>query len=153
MERPTVLVVGETPSLGRSVTDLLESADVRTQYVGDLRRETPLSSLGGRFSIVVAASSGYYCATARQWIRGELPNVRLVVVGSRDPVLTGAGGVEIVALPLEPGRFLEMIRGLLVENGPRPRPGLFRRSEVGSKGGPGAAGPLSGGAARLPTFK
>jgi len=114
MGSPEVLVVGETPSLGRSITDMLVSGDVRARYVGDVRSEAPLATLARRFPVVVAASNSLYCATARKWVRGEIPYVALVVVGSRDPVLTQvAKAVHLVSLPLRPSRFLEMIRELL----------------------------------------
>jgi hypothetical protein len=113
MENPGVLVVGETPSLGRSITDLLESGNVRARCVLDVASEQPLSTLGQRFSVVVAASNGLYCATARRWARGELPNVDLVVVGSRDPIVAAGSNVHLVSLPLLPAKFLSLIRGLL----------------------------------------
>ena len=49
MEANGVLVVGETPSLGRSIADLLESEDVPTRYVHDLAAEEPLAELGSRY--------------------------------------------------------------------------------------------------------
>jgi len=121
-----VLVVGETPSLGRSITDLLESGDVRAQYVLDLASEQPLSTLASRFRIVVAACNGLYCTTARRWVRGELPNVELVVVGSRDPVVVGGANLHLVPLPLLPAQFLGLIRGLL------EHPTLRARSSSGT---------------------
>ncbi|MGP8073101.1 MAG: hypothetical protein ACLPZM_08265 [Thermoplasmata archaeon] len=114
MESPEVLVVGETPSLGRSITDLLVSGDVRARYVHDLGSEGPLGTLARRFPVVVAACNSPFCATARQWVRGEIPDVALVVVGSRDPVLAQATKkVHLVSLPLLPARFLELIRDLM----------------------------------------
>ncbi|MGA8275474.1 MAG: hypothetical protein WB789_01275 [Thermoplasmata archaeon] len=124
MESPGVLVVGETPSLGRSITDLLESGDVRAQYVLDLANEPPLSNLASRFRVVVAACNGLYCATARRWARGELPNVELVVVGSRDPSIVGGTNLHLVPLPLLPAKFLGLIRELL------ERPEVPSRSEA-----------------------
>lgn len=106
-------MVGETPSLGRSIADLLESGGVPAHYVDDVTSAQPLSSLANRFPVVIAACNEHYCATARQWVRGELPNVALVVVGSRDPLLARAGKVHLVPLPLLPSRFLGMIHGLL----------------------------------------
>ena len=118
MESSEVLVVGETPSLGRSITDLLQSGDVRTQYVLDVASEQPLSELASRFRVVVAACNGLYCNTARRWARGELPNVELVVVGSRDPLVVGGGNLHVVPLPLLPDKFLGMVRGLLDQGRP-----------------------------------
>jgi hypothetical protein len=121
MESPGVLVVGETPSLGRSIADLLESSGIRTRYVQDLGDEQPLSDLGRRYSVVVAACTGHYCATGRHWARGEVPDVTLVVVGSLDPTLPTIRNVQLVTLPLLPARFLVMIRDLLpAPAGPSP---------------------------------
>jgi hypothetical protein len=121
METPGVLVVGETPSLGRSIADLLESGGVPAQYVDDVRTQQPLSSLSNRYPVVVAACNEHHCATARQWVRGELPNVALVIVGSRDPLVPRAANVHVVTLPLLPSRFLGMIHGLLDATA-RPHP-------------------------------
>lgn len=106
-------MVGETPSLGRSIADLLESENVPTRYVHDVEAEGPLASLAGRYSVVVAACSGYFCATARRWIRGEIPGVKLVVVGSRDPLLGTTPGLRQVELPLQASRFMGTVRELL----------------------------------------
>ncbi len=113
MERPGVLVVGETPSLGRSIADLLESGAVPAHYVLDLASEEPLADLAGRYRVVVAACNGPYGATARQWARGELSNVELVVVGARDPGVIGGARLHLVELPLLPAKFLAMVRDLL----------------------------------------
>jgi len=114
MESPEVLVVGETPSLGRSITDLLVSGDVHARYVHDVRSEEPLANLAHRFPVVVAASNSPFCQTARQWARGEIPGVALVVVGSRDPVLADLPKkVHLVPLPLIPSQFLELVRELI----------------------------------------
>ncbi|HTP54304.1 MAG TPA: hypothetical protein VML94_05005 [Thermoplasmata archaeon] len=112
MAPPGVLVVGETPSLGRSIVDLLEASGVSAHYVDDIRAEEPLGTLGRRYSVVVAASNTHYCATARQWATGELPDVALVVVGSRDPFVTRAR-LQLVPLPLLPARLLGLVRSLL----------------------------------------
>ncbi|MGD0257646.1 MAG: hypothetical protein ABSB90_07190 [Thermoplasmata archaeon] len=117
MESPGVLVVGETPSLGRSIADLLESGDVPARYVLDLTSEQPLNGIAGRFPVVVAACNSLYCSTARRWARGELPNVELVVVGSRDPLVVGGGNLHVVPLPLFPSKFLSLIRSLLDPTG------------------------------------
>ncbi len=113
METPGVLVVGETPSLGRSIADLLESSGIHTRYVQDLGDEQPLSGLGRRYPVVVAACTGHHCATGRQWARGDVPDVPLVVVGSLDPVLPNVRNVHLVSLPLLPTGFLAMIRDLM----------------------------------------
>ncbi len=108
-----VLVVGETPSLGRAIADLLEAENVPTQYVHDVSADSSLPSLHGRYPVVVVACNATFCATARRWLRGEFPDVELVVVGSRDPILSRANGVHQVPLPLVPSRLLGMVRSLL----------------------------------------
>ncbi len=113
MENRTVLVVGETPSLGRSIVDLLESGSVRSCFVFDVSTESPLSSLFRRFPVVIAACNEHFCATARRWARGELPYVEMVVVGARDPGLSHISGVRVVSLPLLPGPFLVLVNHLL----------------------------------------
>lgn len=114
-----VLVVGETPSLGRSIVDLLEAGDLTTRFVLDLDTEGPVATIGGRFAVVVVASTGYFCATARRWIRGEIPGAALVVVASHDPALKSGGGLHAIDLPLAPDRVLRVVREL-VERSPRP---------------------------------
>jgi len=122
MSRGEVLVVGETPSLGQSIVDLLESEKLRTEYVYDVESKGPISSLGERFSVIVVACNEHFCVTARRWMHGELPNVSLVVVGARDPILATTKGVHQVPLPLQPCRFLEIVRGLLGGASHRDRP-------------------------------
>jgi hypothetical protein len=107
-----VLVVGETPSLGRAIADLLESGGITARLVVDIGAELPLSSLSRRFPVVIVACNGYFCATARRYARGELPNIELVVVGARDPALQGLTGIRVVPLPLVPGPLLALIREL-----------------------------------------
>lgn len=113
MEPPAVLVVGETPSLGRSITDLLETGGFRAEYVPDLHGQGPLDTIASRYAVVVAACNAPYCTTAREWLRGTIPNIALVVVGARDPALAATGNLHLVPLPLLPARFLGLIRGLL----------------------------------------
>ncbi len=113
MDPRAVLVVGETPSLGRSVVDLLESANVPCRFVYDVSAGHPLASLSDRFPVVVAACNEHFCATARRWSRGEFPNVQLVVVGSRDPTLLTMPEVRVVPLPLLPGPLLALTATLL----------------------------------------
>jgi hypothetical protein len=124
MESPEVLVVGETPSLGRSITDLLEAGHVRAQYVLDVASAVPLSTLADRFPVVIAACNRLYCTTARRWARGELPNVELVVVGSRDPAVIGGRNLHLVSLPLLPSKFLGLVRELLGDHEASASPSL-----------------------------
>ena len=113
MESRKVLVVGETPSLGRSIVDLLDSGGVPNQLVRDLEVELPLTSLSHQFQLVIAACNQRWCATARRWALGECPDLTLVVVGSRDPGLPVVPGVRVVPLPLRPARFLSLVRSLI----------------------------------------
>lgn len=121
MSSSSVLVVGETPSLGRSIVDLLESAGIESRLVADIGAEPPLGTLADRFPLVIAACNEPFCVTARRWARGEFPRTRLVVVGSRDPTLAGMPGATIVPLPLVPRPFVSLASALLAGPGPTPR--------------------------------
>ncbi len=112
MDPPRVLVVGETPSLGRSIADLLDAGGVSAEYVLDVEAIQPLSELSRRFRVLVAASNSPYCTTGRRWLRGEMPGVDLVVVGSRDPQVEDSTGLHRVGLPLIPEDFLRLLRTL-----------------------------------------
>jgi|SRR5580692_7830581 hypothetical protein len=122
MPTRAVLVVGETPSLGRSIVDLLESSGVPTRFVTQIDALTPLSELSAEYPVVVAACNESFCSTARRWLWGEVPNVAMVVVGARDPALVEAYGLRLVPLPLVPVALLGLIRGLLVAGDPASRP-------------------------------
>ena len=111
MQSPEVLVVGETPSLGRSIADLLESGNVPCRVVYDISAERPLGTLSQRFRMIIVACNERFCATARRWARGEIPKSELIVVGSRDPALASMVGVRVVPLPLVPGPLLALVRG------------------------------------------
>lgn len=128
MDAPAVLVVGETPSLGRSVVDLLETANVPSHFIYDLGAEPSPSKISERYPVVIAVCNEHYCATGRRWIRGELPGVALVVVGSRDQSIQTVPGIRIVPLPLEPGPFVALISGLLASaQAAGPSRGTVRR--------------------------
>jgi hypothetical protein len=131
MEGGEVLVIGETPSLGRAIADLLESSDVPVRFSRDILSESPLATLAQRHRVVVTACTGFTCDTARRWRRGETPGVHLVVVGSWDPSLTPHENLYVVDLPLRPERFVELIRGLA----PEPR-SQATATEVRSPAGP-----------------
>ena len=122
-----MLVVGETPSLGRSIADLLDSAAVPGRFVFDISAEHPLPTLSHRYPVVVAACNEHFCGTARRWARGEFPDVALVVVGDRDTGLAAIPGVHVVPLPLVPAPFLSLVRQLLaaapLARQPSPHPG------------------------------
>jgi hypothetical protein len=115
-----VLVVGETPSLGRSVRDLLESANVRCRLVSDLSTQDLEAWTPGQEPLVLVACNEAYCRTARRWARGELQGSELVVVGARDPELRGVPGARVVPLPLQREPLLTLLRDLISESPPAP---------------------------------
>jgi hypothetical protein len=107
-----VVVVGETPSLGRSIGDLLLAAGIPCRMVSDLTvREVDSWKAGGAPLILVACNEAY-CRTARRWAHGEFPGTALVVVGARDPSLHETRGAHVVTLPLQREPLLTLIRGL-----------------------------------------
>ncbi|HTW77380.1 MAG TPA: hypothetical protein VMG14_06410 [Thermoplasmata archaeon] len=111
-ERP-VLIVAETPSLGAAIADLLEAGHIEYRLVRSIEEERPLESLGRRYPVVLAATSGYLCPTARQWLNGDLPHTRLVVVGSRDPAVVDDEKIRRFPLPLDPDRLMGAVRTLV----------------------------------------
>ncbi|MCI4369732.1 MAG: hypothetical protein L3J81_00195 [Thermoplasmata archaeon] len=108
-----VLVVGETPSLGQSIVDLLESGGVPNRFVSSVDSAAPLARISDQYAVVVAACNESYCSTARRWARGEIPDVAMVAVGARDPALHQLTGVRVVTLPLSPETFLALVRSLI----------------------------------------
>jgi hypothetical protein len=121
-----VLVVGETPSLGRSITDLLIAGNIRAHYAMDLG-DGRAADLPDTAPVVVLASNGSYSPFVRRWVERGPTNVALVVVGSRDTILARSWpGVHLVPLPLAPARFLEQIQDQLTlarrggRSGPSP---------------------------------
>ncbi len=146
---PRIVVVAETPSLARSIGDLLETEGMDVITVRDSGRELvgQLEPDEAPVSLVISASNGFYCETARRWMRGEISGVDLVVVGSRDPDLRSGPRVHVVGLPLVPGAFLRLVRHLLdgtsvsppkVDDGSDRRPGKPPRRQF-----PGARRRLS----------
>jgi hypothetical protein len=128
MPGPRVLVVAETPSLARSLSYLLESAGIPTDTVPTLDVPTlegeeswATTTEPAGHSLIIAASNGPYCATARRWVQGGFPGTELIVVGSRDPTLTRASRIRQVELPLRPGDLLELVRARLYPIAP-PHP-------------------------------
>lgn len=136
MKAPSILVVGETPSLGRSVTDLLDSWSLPVEYVEDPGGKAPLENFAGRHPVVVVACNSYFCETGRRWARGELPKVALVVVGSRDPLVLADRRICSMPLPLEVRSFLDIVRGLLVAGTASLGLGAPVPSGPPSRGGP-----------------
>ena len=115
---PEVLVLDETPSLGSSLVSLLEAEGVPFRRFADLpAAESYHAYSGAPHPVVVVASNTHYCPTASRWALGGLRHAHLVVVGARDPALQSAGRLHVVRLPLEPERFLDLLRGLLRNSG------------------------------------
>ncbi|HTW39691.1 MAG TPA: hypothetical protein VMF04_02380 [Thermoplasmata archaeon] len=111
MAPPKILVVGETPSLGRAIFDVLDAYGIESRYTIDLA-EVGREGLR-EVSVVVAASNSGYCSTLREQEQGRLNMHPLVVVGSRDPKAVAGPKVFPVGLPIEPVSFVQLIRSLL----------------------------------------
>jgi hypothetical protein len=122
METLGVLVVGEPPSLGRSIADLLQSRIIRTEHAPESRQVDSPSYTVARFAVVVDACNQSYCTTALRWLVGELPTSALVVVGSRDPTVDRIPRIHCVTLPLRTAVLWELIRGLTHGAGRTPTP-------------------------------
>jgi len=109
-----LLVVDETPSLGGSIVSLLETEGYAVRRFADLHgAESYHTGSGGPHPVVVVASNTHYCGSASRWALGSLHDANLVVVGTRDPALRSAGRLHVVHLPLEPPKFVELIRSLV----------------------------------------
>jgi|HubBroStandDraft_1064217.scaffolds.fasta_scaffold48546_1 hypothetical protein len=138
MRAQTVLVVGETPSLGRSVFDLLESGSVPCRFVHDVVAESPLFNLAERFPIVVTACNDAFCSAGRRFVRGELPGVTMVIVGSRDPALQSGSTAQlhVVSLPLIPSRLMSLVSALHAQVPPGLDDDRHRATDPGPLAGP-----------------
>ncbi len=110
MNEPRVLVVAESLSLGRALVDLLDVAGLPARICQDPMLEGPLASFSLRFPVVVVGSPGFYCETARRWLRGRLPPIPLIVVGSNDPQLPEDHRMYRFPLPLATEEFLRVVR-------------------------------------------
>ncbi len=115
MSDRVVVIVGETPSLGRSIGDLLATEGIPCRVVSDLTTDELESWRVGRAPVVLVACNEVYCRTARRWDRGELPGASLVVVGARDPELRNVRGAQIVPLPLRREPFVALVRDLIAD--------------------------------------
>jgi hypothetical protein len=108
----TVVVVAETPSLGRSIGDLLLTEGIPFRLVSDLSPREVESWAPGPAPVLLVACNEAYCRTARRWARGELPGTALVVVGGRDPELRDLRGARVVPLPLRHEPLVAVLRDL-----------------------------------------
>jgi hypothetical protein len=124
MAESAVVVIGETPSLASALVELLETEGVRVVAVHDLREAELLAGKDPlpAHPLLISASNGHYCPTARQWPEGSLRDSELVVVGTRDPDLRSCGRLHVVPLPLVPTEFLDLVREL----GPKVRVSVRR---------------------------
>lgn len=121
MPSAEVVVVGETPSLGRSIVDLLHAEGLTCRLVHDLAIPVTEPAEAPPRRVVVVACNESYCVTARRWARGQMPGYRLVVVGARDPALESIRGISVVPLPLRAAPLVALVRELLVERAPEPK--------------------------------
>lgn len=121
MSPRTVVVVGETPSLGRSIGDLLLTEDIPCRMVSDLSPREVEAWPAERAPVILVACNEAYCRTARRWSRGELPGTTLVVVGGRDPELRGIRGIRLVPLPLQREPLVALIHELTSDRSAGPR--------------------------------
>jgi hypothetical protein len=110
---PEILVVGETPSLGRAIADLLDAAGLPSRLVAVPRPTASEPPAAGAYRVVVAACNAPESVTALAWHRGEFPRSSLVVVGSRYGVIPPSRNVEVIRLPLDPPYLVALVRRLL----------------------------------------
>jgi hypothetical protein len=113
-------VVAETPSLGRSLADLLLAEGIACRLVPDLGSQDLEPWVPGEEPVILVACNEAYCRTARRWARGELRGSGLVVVGARDPELRGLLGGRVVPLPLRREPFVTLLRDLISGSSPGP---------------------------------
>ena len=114
MHECAVVVIGETASLAAALVELLETEGVGVVAVRDLQEAETLAGKGPvpPRPLLISASNGHYCPTARRWPEGSLRDSELVVVGTRDPGLRSSGRLHVVPLPLVPADFLNLVREL-----------------------------------------
>ena len=113
MSETEVLIVGESPSLGRAVGDLLAAEGVGHRLVYELSPKDIAGGPSGRPRLVVVVSHGYYTIAGRRWLHGEMSGVPLLVVGSLDPILEGRAEVHRLGLPLDPVELVRVIFSLV----------------------------------------
>ncbi|HXQ48698.1 MAG TPA: hypothetical protein VN842_02825 [Thermoplasmata archaeon] len=130
MDECAVVVIGETASLAAALVELLETEGVGVVAVRDLQEAETLAGKGPvpPHPLLISASNGHYCPTARRWPEGPLRDSELVVVGTRDPGLRSTGRLHVVPLPLVPSEFLNLVRELRSHSqspgrAPAPLPG------------------------------
>lgn len=119
MDASGVVVIGETPSLGEALVDLLRSDAIPVHYITAEPQRTR-EHLPRSVRVMIVASNSPFSPAARGWLAGEYSPRELVVVGSRDPALASARQIHRVPLPLDPERFLGLVRKLLAGEGTDP---------------------------------
>jgi|GEM_PF-1244440 len=107
-----VLVIGESPSLGRAILDFLEADGFSVRLAYDPSSEGRPDEIAERYRVLVVASPGPYCDVARRWIRGDFPGLAMVVIGSRDPQLERIPELHRVPLPIDPQLLSTTVRRL-----------------------------------------
>lgn len=114
MDRPPILLIGETPSLADAVAELLEGEGLRTHAVRSSQEALSIQSrVPNRMQdLIVVVSNSFRSEATALWQRGELRSRGLVLIGTRDPYLRTGGGLHIVSLPLVPDRLVTLVRDL-----------------------------------------
>jgi len=115
MSTSEVFVISETPSLASALVELLEADGLPVVAVHDLGVVGEMRSVESKQQppVLICASNGFHCESARRWRDGELNDSDLVVVGTRDPELRSHGHLHVVPLPLHPHELLDLVHSLL----------------------------------------
>ena len=132
MRGDRVVVVGETPSLGAAVNELLLSDRYDSRLVSSLESAERLLR-GHRPSdptVIVTAANGAFCATFLLWPKSSLRDLELVVVGDRYRTVVPSPHVHVLRLPIDPEELLGLVRRLLESRRSVRRSGGTRRLPV-----------------------
>lgn len=112
-------MVGETPSLGRAIHDLLETEGIPSRLLIGPATPALLQDEGHERPVVIVASNDEICVTGRRWVRADPMDVDLLIVGARDPRLLEHPDLPKVRLPIDPAEFLALIRAMLARRAAR----------------------------------
>jgi len=112
MDSRSVVVVAETPSLARSIAELVRSDLIPVEIVSPEVDPATLREWATTRPLIVVACNGFYCRTGRRWVRGEIPGAHLIIVGARDPMVADIPGLHCLELPLSPPRLLTLVQHL-----------------------------------------
>ncbi len=108
-----VVVVGETPSLGRSIVDLLRADGIECRFVRELAPDEVGARGPAPRPVIIVGCNATVCRTARRWLHDGVPFERFLVVGARDPELHARPGLLLIPLPLAPESIVARTRSLL----------------------------------------